>query len=411
MQGCGDAVLPMNIAEVSGITSRDPLLMVQHIAKTCIQHFYRNIDELPKNIPWQVVDRLKSFLSISSLKEIDEWRNFCRESEYKEVRNWYANKEVHPWYLPSLNSFLSPMDKESWVMTPDDSNVGESGHAGRHSETSIGCPILLAIQEAREKDTDVVKRLQAFEKNYVSGNHWNSLQSQERKSAARRTSRYEKIQDIDAARKQYRDLEIEIKRLTALKKDSRGQSKVLEACIAAIHVTTPGTPSTRMSAQLRDLEAEMQELKDGPLKTARVHDPRPRQMESPPKEVMLTEHPEAAKDTTPAAVMEPPFSALRTSQAVKDLPDIHELGSDFTYLHHNDSLTPSQARGFEIGSDFTYSHHNDSLTPSQARGFEIGPEDPTTNTPWEIDPECERILDRFLALFPEELYPSRFACT
>ncbi|KAF8878176.1 hypothetical protein CPB84DRAFT_1794383 [Gymnopilus junonius] len=163
----------------------------------------------------------------------------------------------------------------------------------------------------------------------------------------------------------------------------------------------------------------MQELKDGPLKTARVHDPRPRQMESPPKEVMLTEHPEAAKDTTPAAVTEPPFSALENIPSsegsdyteYQDLPDIHELGSDFTYLHHDDSLTPSQARGFEIGSDFTYSHHNDSLTPSQARGFEIGPEDPTTNTPWEIDPECERILDRFLALFPEELYPSRFACT
>jgi hypothetical protein len=41
MQGCGDAILPMNIPEISGITTRDPLLIVQYLTKTCVQHFYR----------------------------------------------------------------------------------------------------------------------------------------------------------------------------------------------------------------------------------------------------------------------------------------------------------------------------------------------------------------------------------
>jgi hypothetical protein len=42
MQGCGDTILAMNIRpEISGITTRDPLVIVQYITKTCVQHFYR----------------------------------------------------------------------------------------------------------------------------------------------------------------------------------------------------------------------------------------------------------------------------------------------------------------------------------------------------------------------------------
>ncbi|PPQ98092.1 hypothetical protein CVT26_003262, partial [Gymnopilus dilepis] len=41
MQGCGDVLLSMNISEVSGVTTRDPLLMIQHLAKTCVEHFNR----------------------------------------------------------------------------------------------------------------------------------------------------------------------------------------------------------------------------------------------------------------------------------------------------------------------------------------------------------------------------------
>jgi hypothetical protein len=39
MQGCGDAILPMNVPEISGITTQDHLLI--GIAKTCVQHFNR----------------------------------------------------------------------------------------------------------------------------------------------------------------------------------------------------------------------------------------------------------------------------------------------------------------------------------------------------------------------------------
>ena len=54
---------------------------------------------------------------------------------------------MHPWYLPSLNPFLSPMDRKSWDLTPNDSNVAETAHAARNAETSIKAPLLIAIQE------------------------------------------------------------------------------------------------------------------------------------------------------------------------------------------------------------------------------------------------------------------------
>lgn len=41
MQGFGDRLLLMNDPSTSGITTRDPLELVQHLTKTCSVHFLR----------------------------------------------------------------------------------------------------------------------------------------------------------------------------------------------------------------------------------------------------------------------------------------------------------------------------------------------------------------------------------
>lgn len=61
------------------------------------------------------------------------------------ILDWYSQKEAHPWYLSTLNSFLSPMDPDAWNIVPNDSNIIETSHAGRNAETGIGRPLLLAI--------------------------------------------------------------------------------------------------------------------------------------------------------------------------------------------------------------------------------------------------------------------------
>jgi len=61
--------------------------------------------------------------------------------------DWYQQKLAHPWYLPSVNPFLSIMDEHSWKSTPTHSNVVETAHAARNAETGTGKAILTAINE------------------------------------------------------------------------------------------------------------------------------------------------------------------------------------------------------------------------------------------------------------------------
>ena len=45
----------------------------------------RNIDELPKNVPRNVIDRLKSFPSLATNEDVESWHDFCRNIEYSAV--------------------------------------------------------------------------------------------------------------------------------------------------------------------------------------------------------------------------------------------------------------------------------------------------------------------------------------
>jgi len=44
MQGCGDIMLTWNDPALSGITTKDPLQLVQYVAKTCVTHFCRHVN-------------------------------------------------------------------------------------------------------------------------------------------------------------------------------------------------------------------------------------------------------------------------------------------------------------------------------------------------------------------------------
>lgn len=104
MQGAGDVILNFNVPTVSGISTQDPLEIIQHVAKTCVKHFdryvflclfpiiishllwtSRNIDKLPAHVPRDVINSLKSFPSLSSHEEITSWKEACSTSPYKEV--------------------------------------------------------------------------------------------------------------------------------------------------------------------------------------------------------------------------------------------------------------------------------------------------------------------------------------
>ena len=57
------------------------------------------------------------------------------------ILDWYSQKEVRPWYLPLVNSFLSPIDKTSWSLTPNDTNIVETAHVARNRDTKTNLPL------------------------------------------------------------------------------------------------------------------------------------------------------------------------------------------------------------------------------------------------------------------------------
>ncbi|KAF9548279.1 hypothetical protein CPC08DRAFT_729541, partial [Agrocybe pediades] len=304
IQACGDKLLQLNDPEVSKITTKDPLKIVQYFTKTCTQHFTRNIDKLPKSIvPTETILRLKSFMDLASDDEISAWHEFCKSSPYKEVINWYNQKLAHPWYLPSLNRFLSKVPEASWDATPADSNIGEGAHAARNAETGrIGRAVLAAILDARARDEAIAKTLKEYEQNYMTGDRFNLPYDRSKRSAARREATRRKTQAVDSARQTYGSLEKEVEELSGKRQESLARSKEIQDRLKAIReeLRDPECSKTSILAknlndekkllekeskegvamrktwqeQSSKLKESMTELKKNELNGARVHDPR-----------------------------------------------------------------------------------------------------------------------------------------
>jgi hypothetical protein len=175
----------MNDPAISGINTTDTLDLACHVVKLCSIHadrYYssfkllsllcadfcwpRNINELPNEIPRDVIARLKDFRTLCTQEDINSWRVFCETSPYEAVRSkyqgpylgqsstlnnvwidWYKHKCIHPWTLTALSGFLSPMNQESWNLVEPHTNLVETSHAGRNRETRTGMALLAAIEE------------------------------------------------------------------------------------------------------------------------------------------------------------------------------------------------------------------------------------------------------------------------
>ena len=106
---------------------------------------YRNIDKLPNSISKETIARLKGFMGLKTAEDISEWHEFCEKSSDAAIIDWYQQKKIYPWLLPSLNRSLTKMDNESWDLTPNHTNIVETTHAATNAVTLIGKEILEAI--------------------------------------------------------------------------------------------------------------------------------------------------------------------------------------------------------------------------------------------------------------------------
>lgn len=52
-----------------------------------IRSCYSGIEELPKNIPQDVINKLKNWFFLNTHEKLEEFDQFCTASEYKEVQS------------------------------------------------------------------------------------------------------------------------------------------------------------------------------------------------------------------------------------------------------------------------------------------------------------------------------------
>lgn len=66
-------------------------------------------------------------------------------NQFHGCSEWYLQKQRNPWYLPSVNQYLSKILLDDWKITPRTTNIAETSHAATNADTSTQLPLLPAI--------------------------------------------------------------------------------------------------------------------------------------------------------------------------------------------------------------------------------------------------------------------------
>ncbi|KAF8228285.1 hypothetical protein L208DRAFT_1205932, partial [Tricholoma matsutake] len=119
------------------------------------------------------MDRVWHFSFLKTSKEVAKFIKFCKESQYKKLCDWIIDKKSSPWFIPSVNEFMSKILEEDWYLTPGDTNLNESAHPHTNMHIGIGLPILEAIKKAYEFDYGVEAKLWQAKIDCILPNHHN----------------------------------------------------------------------------------------------------------------------------------------------------------------------------------------------------------------------------------------------
>jgi hypothetical protein len=57
-----------------------------------------------------------------------------------------VDKKGSPWFIPSVNRFMSKIPHDDWFLSPGHTNLNESAHPFTNSHTGINLPISQAIK-------------------------------------------------------------------------------------------------------------------------------------------------------------------------------------------------------------------------------------------------------------------------
>ncbi|GJJ10698.1 hypothetical protein Clacol_004925 [Clathrus columnatus] len=227
--GLGQYLTKINDPQVSGIYETDPATLVQYVLKTCWTHCAKNLDTLstclddPKDIRY-----LKSFEHLSTMAEINQWKEWCKNHPKKQIRDWFENKIRHCWYLPSLVQSLSRMPVLHWNMTPRNTNSGESAHAHTNLHTGTHLSLLVAIDRAYEFDRGQEEKIMLSEKSCLLPDSRNTFSQRVGYNIARAAARARTGRQHASDNEKVKELEKLKQQLNAEKETARVQFLLAE---------------------------------------------------------------------------------------------------------------------------------------------------------------------------------------
>ncbi|KIJ58716.1 hypothetical protein HYDPIDRAFT_171172 [Hydnomerulius pinastri MD-312] len=250
-----DAVLHCFIfdAEVAQVQGFGDWLVQQPQSKLSLMEplgIVHGINELPNTIPLDVIEQFKGFPELQTIEEINKWHEFCwsiTDQSVQTCTDWYQQRIIHPWFLPSLNGFLSPMDPESWKLTPSHTNIAETAHAARNAETSMGVSLLTAILQARERDVKIAEEIAMIEHEGVMPHQWNGTAEQEKRNVQRQACITQKTSKRDTQLGRYDELQVERAAGATANKDSLTRQKVIQEELVVAPLKDGGLSGARLN--------------------------------------------------------------------------------------------------------------------------------------------------------------------
>ena len=138
------------------------------------------------------MDRVRRFPFLETKEEVDAFVLFCETSDFKCLRgllnifsctnviftfafaDWINDKKSSPWFIPSVNRFMSKIPEMDWFLTPGDTNLNERAHPFTNMHTGINLSLLEAINQAQILDQEVAENFRLAEVNCVLFNDRNT---------------------------------------------------------------------------------------------------------------------------------------------------------------------------------------------------------------------------------------------
>ncbi|KAF8186408.1 hypothetical protein BJ912DRAFT_819653, partial [Pholiota molesta] len=229
VDACGDSLL-LQIAKRKGkslVHETDPQVVVQYIVRTCDIHLERYLDDLAKTLPPDVMNRVRGFPFLQTVDEIEDFKKFCEESTYKNLRDWIIDKKSAPWFMASVNRFMSKIPEDLWHTTPGHTNLNESAHPFTNMHTGINQPVLEAIKLARDLDVAMEDKVRLMEETCVLINPHNTKIERDRSNRKRNEARARSAASREDAVNQIADIEEELNSVSQTQKDAKAREKEL----------------------------------------------------------------------------------------------------------------------------------------------------------------------------------------